>query len=188
MTNIDIEKKHNNFLRLDRTIFEDYANNKISLDEKDILVHLQVWANPNNAKTKISYQGLADDFKGRYEKNAVNKIILSLKKKKYLWFPNQQGCRGSFIIIMNNYPLSNGYFTDLFKDSETTGRSLDSNIVDNSELCLAEVPTGWQKIKEQKDKLATIIRMKKNYRSLLEKVNRFRNLILKLQGVFDVKR
>ncbi len=135
------------FLRLDRKIKDDYLNRKLKRDEMLVLIWLLWEANPHNGKTKANSQSLTDDlFKGKYEKNYLNKIILALKRKKYLWFPNQQGRRGSFIVELDNYPLKDGGFTDIsYRFNETFGRSASGGNVGKQAEIEAEVDRDWQK-------------------------------------------
>jgi len=86
----------------------DRLENKISADELYILCWLALLANPHNGKTKASFEEIVSDLsiKGKDPKNKVNKIMLSLKKKKRLWYPTQQGRRSSFIVEIGGYLLS----------------------------------------------------------------------------------
>ena len=102
-----------------------------------------------------SYESLSKDFQGRYSKNVINKLMLELKRKKLIGFPRQQGRRGSFFVDIQNYPLSTGGFKDIEKeDAQNTGRSSGVNIPANEAATSAEVETGWQKLKEEKTRLA----------------------------------
>jgi hypothetical protein len=64
--------------------------------------------------------------------------MLNLKRKKWVWFPVQQGRRSSFHVDISNYPLSNGGFVELeVRKKQKSGRSED----DTDEHLPAEVPT-----------------------------------------------
>ncbi|MFA5248607.1 MAG: hypothetical protein WC415_05325, partial [Patescibacteria group bacterium] len=78
------------------------------------------------------------DFKEKYSKNHINRLMLNLKRKKWVWFPVQQGRRSSFHVDISNYPLSNGGFVELeVRKKQKSGRSED----DTDEHLPAEVPT-----------------------------------------------
>lgn len=109
-----------NFLRLGRYITYDYLNGKISFEEMVTLIWLQLSANPNRGKCKVSYDELAKDLHGLVKnrnkhnrKNFINKIMLALKQKKYVSYTSQQGRRSSFEVLLGNYPLSDGGFTNI---------------------------------------------------------------------------
>lgn len=127
------------FLRLGRYIMHDYLDGKISYEEMIIIIWLQLCANPHIGKCKVSYDGLAKDLSGlvknrnkHNKKNFINKIMLALKRKKYISYTSQQGRRSSFEVLLGNYPLSSGDFTNIenvFLDSESrSGIRNTSNI------------------------------------------------------------
>lgn len=70
-------------------------------------------ANPHNGTVVTSYAALGSEMRSRLKVNLINKIFLSLKRKRYLWFPRQQGSRSSFVVEIRKYPLSNKSFKDI---------------------------------------------------------------------------
>ena len=81
--------------------------------------------------------------------------MLELKRKKLIGFPRQQGRRGSFFVDIQNYPLSTGGFKDIEKeDAQNTGRSSGADMPPNKAETPAEVKPSWQKLKEEKTRLA----------------------------------
>lgn len=81
--------------------------------------------------------------------------MLELKRKKLLWFPGQQGRRGSFHVDIQNYPLSTGGFKELNTDTKNnSGRSRNAHASGNQAEIPAEVAPDWQKLKEDKIRLA----------------------------------
>jgi hypothetical protein len=110
----------------------------LKFEEYSVLVWLWINANPKNGKAHVSYAGLSKDFKEKYSKNHINRLMLNLKRKKWIWFAVQQGRRSSFHVDIASYPLSNGTFTDLEHcKKQKLGRS-ESGIDEQSP---AEVPT-----------------------------------------------
>lgn len=108
-----IEEDNQTYLRLHRYLMDDFLNHELTFDEMILLIWLQWKANPVNGTIHISYAGLVADFQNRYSKNHINKIMLSLKQKQYLWFLRQMGRRGSFIVELHYYPLSDRDFKDI---------------------------------------------------------------------------
>lgn len=139
------------FLRLDRSIKTEFIKGKLTFEEMVVLIWLFWEANHRNGTIKTGYASLRDDFKGKYSKNYLNKIVLALKRKKRLWFPNQQGRRGSFIVELNNYPLSNKRYTDIsHRFEKTNSRSSEEEKLNRKAEDKAEVKDSWQKLKKAK--------------------------------------
>lgn len=124
------------FLRLGRYIKYDYENKKISFEEMVVIIWLQLGTNPYRGKCAISYEGLAQELYGlvknigkNHRKNFINKIMLKLRQKKYISYTSQQGRRGSFEVLINNYPLSDGTFTNTeYKFEKNNSRSSDIDV------------------------------------------------------------
>src|SRR3989344_5257856 len=155
MKNRKILIENDDFIRLSRSIRTAYLDGLLLLDEMLVLFWLWINANPRTGRFMTSYESLSKDFQGRYSKNVINKLMLELKRKKLIGFPRQQGRRGSFYVDIQNYPLSTGGFKDIEKDDEQeSGRSLGSDTPANQAELSAEVETGWQKLKEEKMRLA----------------------------------
>ena len=155
MKNRKILIENDDFIRLSRSIRTAYLDGLLLLDEMLVLFWLWINANPRTGRFMTSYESLSKDFQGRYSKNVINKLMLELKRKKLIGFPRQQGRRGSFYVDIQNYPLSTGGFKDIEKDDEQeSGRSSDDDIPPNEAGITAEVKPGWQKLKEEKTRLA----------------------------------
>lgn len=155
MENQEIKIDKNDFIRLSRSILSAYVDGLLLQTEMVVLIWLWTIANPRTGRAMVSYESLMKDFKGRYSKNHINKIMLSLKRKKLVWFPSQQGRRGSFHVDIHNYPLSTGGFKELSTSpGENFGRSSDNQLGSNQAGSRAEVTADWQKLKEAKMGLA----------------------------------
>src|SRR3989338_3641870 len=112
----------------------------------------------------MSYAGLSKDFKEKYSKNHINRLMLNLKRKKWVWFPGQQGRRSSFHVDIASYPLSNGEFTDLEHcRKQKSGRSESGSDMQS----LTEVPTevGDVRQKLESEKSALVERFSFNSKS-----------------------
>lgn len=146
------------FLRLGRYIKYDYLNGKISFEEMVTLIWLQLNANPHRGKCKVSYDELAKDLHGLVKnrnkhnrKNFINKIMLALKQKKYVSYTSQQGRRSSFEVLLGNYPLSSGDFTNIenvFPYSEDRSEVNNTNNIKAEKMFVVD---------EEKQKLETNI-------------------------------
>lgn len=154
MENLPFEIDNNDYVKLPRSIKTALIDGYLRFEEYSVLVWLWINANPRNGKAHVSYAGLSKDFKEKYSKNHINRLMLNLKRKKWIWFAIQQGRRSSFHVDIANYPLSNGTFTDLEHcKKQKSGRSED----DIDQQSLAEVPTEvgdvQQKLESEKNTL-----------------------------------
>ena len=157
MENLPFEIDNNDYVKLPRSIKTALVDGYLSFEEYSVLVWLWINANPRIGKAHVSYAGLSKDFKEKYSKNHINRLMLNLKRKKWVWFPGQQGRRSSFHVDISNYPLSNGGFVELEKRiKQKSGRS-ESDI---SEQTPAEVPTEVSDVRQklESDKNALVDR------------------------------
>ena len=96
------------FAKIPRAWKFDRVDGKLSADEFVVLVWLALGANYYDGRVKTSYEEIVSDLsiKGKDPKNKVNKIMLSLKKKRRVWYHTQQGRRSSFMVEIGGYLLS----------------------------------------------------------------------------------
>ena len=138
MENLPFKIDNNDYVKLPRSIKTALVDGYLKFEEYSVLVWLWINANPWNGKAHVSYAGLSKDFKEKYSKNHINRLMLNLKRKKCIWFAGQQGRRSSFHVDIASYPLSNGGFTDLERcKKQKSGRSES----DSDEHSVTEVPT-----------------------------------------------
>lgn len=154
MENLPFEIDNNDYVKLPRSIKTALVDGYLRFEEYSVLIWLWINANPRNGKAHVSYAGLSKDFKEKYSKNHINRLMLNLKRKRWIWFIGQQGRRSSFHVDIANYPLSNGTFTDLEHcKKQKSGRSEDAT----DDKSPAEVPTEVgdvrQKLKDEKNAL-----------------------------------
>lgn len=157
MENLPFKIDNNDYVKLPRSIKTALVDGYLKFEEYSVLVWLWINANPRNGKAHVSYAGLSKDFKEKYSKNHINRMMLNLKRKKWIWFAVQQGRRSSFHVDIASYPLSNGEFTDLEHcKKQKSGRS-EGTTDDQSP---AEVPTevGDVRQKLESDKSALVKR------------------------------
>lgn len=154
MENLPFKIDNNDYVKLPRSIKTALVDGYLRFEEYTVLVWLWINANPRNGRAHVSYAGLSKDFKEKYSKNHINRLILNLKRKKWIWFPGQQGRRSSFNVDIASYPLSDGTFKDIgFRFLQKSGRS--ENDIDQQSP--AEVPTEvgdvLQKLESEKSAL-----------------------------------
>ena len=154
MENLPFKIDNNDYVKLPRSIKTALVDGYLRFEEYSILVWLWINANPRNGRAHVSYAGLSKDFKEKYSKNHINRLMLDLKRKKWIWFAKQQGRRSSFNVDIGSYPLSDGTFKDIdFRFLQKSGRSEGAT----QEQTPAEVPTEVgdvrQKLKDEKSAL-----------------------------------
>lgn len=154
MENLPFKIDNNDYVKLPRSIKTALIDGLLRFEEYAILVWLWLTANPRSGRAHVSYAGLSKDFKEKYSKNMVNKIMLELKRKRWVWFASQQGRRSSFNVDISEYPLSDGTFKYIeHRFEQKSGRSEE----DTDEHSLAEAPAEVddisQKLESEKKKL-----------------------------------
>ena len=146
MENLPFEIDNNDYVKLPRSIKTALVDGYLRFEEYSVLIWLWINANPRNGKAHVSYAGLSKDFKEKYSKNHINRLMLNLKRKKWIWYAGQQGRRSSFHVDIANYPLSNGTFTNLEHcKKQKYGRS--ENVTDDQSP--AEVPTEVDDVRQK---------------------------------------
>ena len=68
-----------------------------------------------------------DVFKGKGSDNYVNRLLISLKKKKYLYFERRSGRKGSFVVSFGDWILSDGSVRSLDHLFSGEGKDATSN-------------------------------------------------------------
>ncbi len=154
MENLPFKIDNNDYVKLPRSIKTALIDGHLKFEEYAILVWLWLTANPRSGRAHVSYAGLSKDFKEKYDKNRVNKIMLELKRKRWVWFARQQGRRSSFNVDIGNYPLSDGTFKYIEHHFEQkSGRSDDTTPEQTPAEAPAEVDDISQKLESEKKKL-----------------------------------
>ena len=156
MKNLPFKIDNNDYVKLPRSIKTALIDGLLQYEEYTLLVWLWLIANPRSGRAHVSYAGLAKDFKDRYLKNKVNKLMLELKRKKWIWFESQQGRRSSFNVDISEYPLSDGTFKYIeHRFEQKSGRSEDGTDEQTPAEAPAEVGDILQKLESEKKKLVT---------------------------------
>ena len=154
MENLPFKIDNNDYVKLPRSIKTALVDGYLSFEEYSVLVWLWINANPRIGRAQVSYAGLSKDFKDKYSKNHINRLMLNLKRKKWMWFPVQQGRRSSFHVDIASYPLSNGGFVDLeTRSKQKSGRSEGDADTQLPEEVPTEVSDVRQKLESDKNAL-----------------------------------
>lgn len=95
-------EKPKSYTTTPRYIVEDYLDKKLTRSEFILCLWLRSTADINGYTT-TSVTAIRDDMFPGVEVNTVQKLLLSLRKKKYVYFPNHQGRRGSIRIESDDW-------------------------------------------------------------------------------------
>lgn len=107
--------KLDSFVVFPRHILSDLRGGVITYAEFSVLCYLRLSCDPYGV-SNTSLENINNDvFQGRNTKNYINKIMLSLKSKKFLYYKSRRGHRGSFEIHFGEIPLPNGQIRTLDK-------------------------------------------------------------------------
>lgn len=89
-------EKLENYVLFKREVASDFRDKKITRDEMVVYFWMRLNANPYGIST-ASLSDIDDDlFFGRKSTNYINKILLSLKKQRRIFYQRRTGSRGSF--------------------------------------------------------------------------------------------
>lgn len=125
------ELKLDNYVVTPRYIASDYRNGKITIPERNLWLWLRVCGSPYGIAT-VSMETLAKEaFNRPVQKNHINKILISLKSKRYIWYSDRTGRRGSFEVHMGDWILPSKSIKTLdkyFEDDEIRGENLLESI------------------------------------------------------------
>lgn len=92
-----LTEKPKSYITVPRYILEDYLDKKLTRSEFILCVWIRCGADINGFTT-TNVTSLRNDMFPDVKVNTVQKLLLSLRKKKYLHFPSHQGRRGSIRI------------------------------------------------------------------------------------------
>ena len=149
------------FITIPKEYASDYRNRLITKPERGMLVWLRMLASPYGIAL-ADLDSLANDCLSRGAgKNYANKVLLSLKWKRYIYYEERSGRRGSFEVHLDWWPLPNKGKTGLpaikritgLLDGDSTVRSDDVADV----LGTSEVHTEVDEQKQRSDDMKNAI-------------------------------
>jgi len=97
--------KLENFITIPRKIAQDRRSGLLSRPEYDVYMWTRHNANPYGIAI-VSLSDIKNDiFDGRVSENYVNKLLISLKSKRYIYYKKRAGRRGSFEVHFGDWIL-----------------------------------------------------------------------------------
>lgn len=162
------EIKLDNYVITPRYIKTDYFEGKLTKPERNLLLWLRVCGSPYGIAT-VSMDSLSDDtFNQSVDKNYINKLLLALKRKRYVWYSDRTGRRGSFEVHMGDWILPSKHIKTLdkyFNEDGVRGENLMENYGKTEVSPENEVLSQSFKVKntvvpasESKEKIRALIR------------------------------
>ena len=93
------------FVTIPRSYAEDYRERRITKPERQMLEWLRQLGNPYGIAVVDLESLAADCLSAGSKKNYANKLLLSLKRKRYIYYDERRGGRGSFQVHLDLWPL-----------------------------------------------------------------------------------
>jgi len=148
------DNRDRSWVNLPRSIVSLYRNNVISRNEYLTYLHLRATCNPYGICTTSIRDINNDIFGGGVSDSYANKLLLSLKGQKLVWYKRRQGVRGSFEVHFGDFIVPGGKIKTLDKyfDPKLV-RSEDASPIPNESEAAPEVDDVSQKLKMQKNEL-----------------------------------
>ncbi len=145
------ELKLDNYVVVPRYIKTDYFDGKITKPERNLLLWLRLSGSPYGIAT-VTMDGLANDaFNITVDKSYINKLLLSLKSKRYVWYSDRTGRRGSFEVHMGDWILPSKHIKQLDRFfGDVTVRAEESAVVTIDSEDEPEDMVSSQTFKEEK--------------------------------------
>lgn len=113
MTSEDNLRKLDQFVPFPRSVLTARKDGTLTPNEYELYVFIRHSANPYGITT-VSLEGLTADFRhNRWSKNQINKILLALKRKRFLDYPKRSGRHGSFDVRFPQFCTPDKHITRL---------------------------------------------------------------------------
>lgn len=95
-----------NFVIMPRQIIKDLHNGDITVTGFSVLCYIRLSGDPYGVAT-ISLENIRNDVLKGASVNYCNKILLGLKSKRYIYYEQRSGRRGSFHVELGDWILPN---------------------------------------------------------------------------------
>ena len=130
------DQKPKSWVTMPRYILTDWRYGKITTPERNLLIWLRTNGDMYGTAIVDMESYANETFNKPVKKSYINKLLLSLKSKRYIWYRDRAGCRGSFEVEMGDWPLPGGsnktldkYFSeDLVRGSLPTDMPTESEV------------------------------------------------------------
>jgi hypothetical protein len=152
------KEKIDSYVILPRSIVSDYRNGRLSIPERNLLTWLRSNGNPYGI-AHVDLELLSKEtFNTKVDKSYVNRLMLSLKSKRYIWYQERKGRRGSFEVHMGIWILPTGEirYLDKYFDQPVV-RSDDSTKVSSNPEAETDLPVESQKIEDRKKAIRELL-------------------------------
>jgi hypothetical protein len=107
------EQEMSNFVILPRRIASDYRDGILTIAERNLYLWIRILGNPYGI-AHVDMDNLAkESFNSSVDKSYINKLLLSLKSKRYVWYKERKGRRGSFELHMGDWILPSKHIKTL---------------------------------------------------------------------------
>lgn len=124
-----------NYVVLPRQIVSDWRNGLISKPERNLYTWLRQNGNPYGVAV-VDLELLSKEaFNNEVGKSYINKLMLSLKSKRYIWYEERAGRRGSFEVRMGDWILPTKSISTLnrYFESSSDGGLVATDTIEQEE-------------------------------------------------------
>lgn len=153
MTMSESDKIPFQYVIFPKHLASDFKSGKLTPNEWKLCMWLRLNMNPYGI-TSTGVSAIQDDIFVGVSKNYIEKLLLSLRSKRYLYFEDRQGRRGSFEVRFGELITPDGtilsikhYFDGKEVISENQTKPAENTQVDN------KLRDGSHKLMEQKEQL-----------------------------------
>ncbi len=135
-----------------RSITDDVRSGKLTPSEWRVYQWLRNNADPYG-KISTSLMSIKNDIFDNVNVNHINNLLLSLKKKRYLYYKERRGRRGSFNVYFGDWLLPDRKIAQIDKYFDKLEGSEDSVVVEAEQEHTQTITTMNQRFLEQKQAL-----------------------------------
>ena len=101
---MNMKKEIKPYVTIPRYIASDFRGGKLTPRELSLYLWIRINANPYGISIVSLPELMEEPFKGKSE-NSINKLLLSLRRKRYIDYKSRQGRRGSFEVHFGDWLL-----------------------------------------------------------------------------------
>ncbi len=156
--NMKNNNNENSWVSFPRKIRTDRFGRIVTPSEHELCVWMRHGADPYGMIV-VSLEGLVADFSHRgWGKNNINKLLLSLREKRYLHYEPRTGRRGSFQVHFPDFLMPNGAISKLKMVENgglVRGGAIDTHTV--SEEGPPDFPTSNQSFESQRESISKLV-------------------------------
>lgn len=141
-----------------RRYVSDCRNGKLTIPERNLLAWIRQIADMRGV-AHCTMEGLANEaFNCKVDKSYINRLIRSLKRKRYLWYQDRNGRRGSFEVHLPDWFLSDGKIKKidhLFEQESVRGEADTQDDIEAEDSTY--IPSMSQSIEDSKKNIRNIL-------------------------------